>query len=290
MASKLSKEFSKLVNEMLNTKKTDPMAQAFKKYIKLILVMAHKYTRPRVVYEDVVAEGMKGLVEAVNDFDPNRPTKSGNPPSFKQYLIVRVRGRMYEFFIANSKCLHIPTHVSKALTYVEKMFAILNKEPKLYNYDIKPIEIIVKFTHPGEEYVHPKNRKKIRRFKEIVSNLASNSMTSYETIVARALMGFSSEITVDGIERELADSINCLENDCERFVFIIEQSKILEKLLGGRKYHTLKLKMFGYNYKEISERLFDAGYTKWKISRQAVRGSLEQARIILKRVGIIIEI
>ncbi len=109
-----NKEVGKKLEELINKKGALPervrkdLEEHMVEYHKLILKMARRYVRSRVEYADLVQEALYGLMLAERDFDPSRST------DFHTYAIYRMKGKMYEYCIANDSPIYVPTHVAKA--------------------------------------------------------------------------------------------------------------------------------------------------------------------------------
>ena len=88
-------------------------------YFREILFLARKYTRPTVEYEDLVVEGLIGLLDAVRRWDPSRA--GGNPKAFHNLAIVRIKSNMFEYFLSNNSAYTIPNYMARGLALVDQI-------------------------------------------------------------------------------------------------------------------------------------------------------------------------
>lgn len=269
MDKRISPEFSKLIAHVVGKfKPTNEEEASIKKFIRLILVIARKYVRPTVEYEDLISAGTIGLIEAVRNFDPSRST------NFSAYAITRIKGRMYEYCISNLTSVSVPTHVGKTKVYVERMTKMLDQEPFLFNSGVDPCEIIKAWSHPLEENVSPRNREEIRHIKDMVKKIAQNSKTTYEELIILAYKSMVTEIGEDDIY-ELAACTS--GEDIERDVAVREIATKLNDTIGEKKTAILVLHHQDFNNEDIAKVIHKRNLTNRRISRQAVRGLLKAA-------------
>ena len=269
MDKRISPEFSRLIANIVNQKnpKTDE-EKALKKYVKLLLVIARKYVRQNVEYEDLIMEGMRGLMEAVKHYDPTRST------NFSAYAITRVKGRMYEFCISNMTSITVPTHVGKTKVYAERMGRMLDQEPILFKNNINIEDMVREWEHPAEALLDVKTLETIRKIKGMVNKIAINSKTTYKALIALAYKSMVTELSEDESRDFLPDAY---ANDIEQE---LEAKKVTEKLretMGDKKTAILILHHQEFNNEDIADVIFTQKLTPRRISRQAVRGLLKSA-------------
>lgn len=266
----MSPEFSRLIANVLsdNFKPKNQEEKDLKKYIRLVIVIAKKYVRQNVPYEDLISCGIMGLLEATRNFDPERST------NFKAYAITRVKGRIYEYCVSNTSNITIPTHVGKSRVYVERMTKILDKEPQFFNRSLPTKEIISVWEHPMEEELQDKTQEQIRKIKTMVSKIAKNSKTTYEGLVKLAYKSIVTEIT----DEEIRDCLSYEPGSkIEQDVTVREITETLSKKMGAKKTRVLVLHHQGYNNEDIAKKIFEENLTERRISRQAIRGLLKSA-------------
>ena len=148
-----------------------------KSYFREILLIARNYSRPTVDYEDLVVEGLIGLLDAIRRFDPEKAT---GPKAFRQLAIVRIKSHMFEFFLANNTQYTVPNYMARAMSLVEQIRGQIN----YVEVGTHAEEALLNFECPEFEQVAPGVvTNKMRSLKERVRNLAANSKRSYEAMV-----------------------------------------------------------------------------------------------------------
>jgi RNA polymerase sigma factor (sigma-70 family) len=269
MDKKISPEFSRLIAHIVDSMKpSSDEEKALKKYIKLILVIARKYVRQNVEYEDLIMVGVIGLVEAVRNFDPERST------NFNAYAITRIKGRMYEYCISNTTSISVPTHVGKTKAYAERMTKLLDQEPVLFEKGLSPENIIRVWEHPYEKELSKQTQEDLRKIKGMVNKIALNSKTTYPNLINLAYKSMVVEIA----EEEVRDLISCsYGGDIETEVTASQVTEKLRENLGDKKTAVLILHNQEFNNEDIADEIYEKGLTQHRISRQAVRGLLKTA-------------
>lgn len=151
-------------------------------YFREILFLARKYTRPTVEYEDLVVEGLLGLLDAMKRWDPVKA--KGNPKAFHNLAIVRIKSNMFEYFLANNSIYHIPNYMARALTLVDQIRNQLSSRE--YNGD--PDEDLRNYEAPNFDAEAPKGvSRRVRDLKDKIRTLAKNSERSYEEMIENVL-------------------------------------------------------------------------------------------------------
>jgi len=187
-----------------------------KSYFREILMLARKYTRPTVDYEDLVVEGLIGLLDAIQRWDPE---KSTGPKSFHQLAIIRIKSQMFEFFLANNTMYTIPNYMSRAIALVSQIRNLVSA----YEYRGSAEEALLNFEAPEFEEVAPKEfAEQVTRLKERVRNLAENSDKTYEQMIQNVL---KVERDIENFERETEYEVSPEE--------ITAQREFLDKFLDG---------------------------------------------------------
>ncbi len=148
-----------------------------KSYFREILLIARNYARPTVDYEDLVVEGLIGLLDAIRRYDPEKAT---GPKAFRQLAIVRIKSHMFEFFLANNTQYTVPNYMARAMSLVEQIRGQVNSVES----SADPEDALRRFSCPEFEESIPKGvLNKVTGLKERVRNLATNSKRSYEQMV-----------------------------------------------------------------------------------------------------------
>jgi RNA polymerase sigma factor (sigma-70 family) len=150
-------------------------------YFLLIVWLARRYVRPMVELEDIVDEGVIGLLDAIRRFDPARATGKN---AFHNLAIIRIKHYMFEYLLRNSSTYHVPTYMARAMTLVDRARIILNS----HMYDGDPETDLQSFGAPHEKDHFPQDaRDELREVKETLQKLAKNSGKTYEEMVAGVL-------------------------------------------------------------------------------------------------------
>lgn len=189
-----------------------------KSYFREILLIARNYSRPTVDYEDLVVEGLIGLLDAIRRFDPEKAT---GPKAFRQLAIVRIKSHMFEFFLANNTHYTVPNYMARAMSLVDQIRGQIN----YVEVGVETGDALLDFECPEFEQTAPAVvTNKVRSLKERVQNLASNSKRSYKEMVELVL---KVEENIKNYEQEEA-----FEVDPEQ---ITEGREFLNKFLGNLK-------------------------------------------------------
>ena len=204
-----------------------------KSYFQLILFLAARYTRPTIDFEDVVVEGIMGLLDAIKRFDINKA--KGNPKAFHNLAIVRIRSHMFEYFLKNSTQINIPNNIARGMNLLEQIRNVVkaqeyegNSDHAIFNYDSPEFDSIL----PEEV------RDRLHRVKGKMNNLAINCDRSYEQMVEQItkieydINNLESEEIYEISPEEIASSREFLD----KVLANLNSSarKVIEKLLEGK--------------------------------------------------------
>lgn len=229
-----------------------------KSYFREILVIARNYTRPTVDYEDLVVEGIIGLLDAIKRFDKEKA--KGNKRAFHNLAIVRIKSYMFEFFLANNTQYTVPNYMARAMNLVEQ----IRNTIRAHNFGGNQQDVLLNFESPEFEQFLPKDRVAIfRNQKEKLQNLASNSSLSYEEMVENVL---KVERDMENYEREEEFEVSPEE--------ITGQREYLQKFLDGlspKAKNVISLLLQGYTLDEAGEQ---QGFTRER-ARQIKGAALE---------------
>jgi len=270
----ISSEFSKIIAKMVdNPKPKTEQDKALKKYIRLILILARKYVRAGVEYEDLISTGIVGLLEAVDKFEPERSD------NFKTYAITRINGRMYEFFIKNTNTISIPTHISKARVYAEKMIRLLDQESYIFTKNLEVEEIIKVKEHEEEKNFSEYTRKELYVLKNRVETIAKHSRTTYEKLIDSAYLSMVTELNEENISEFKTE----YDNNIEQRVTTKEVIEEITTEIGRKKAAVFVLHHQDFNNEDIADELYKSDITSRRITRQAVRGLLKSAQRKVKK-------
>jgi RNA polymerase sigma factor (sigma-70 family) len=135
-----------------------------------------------VDYEDLVVEGLMGLLDAIQRFDIAKA--KGNPRAFHNLAVVRIKSYMFEFFLNNNTQYFIPNYMSRAINLVEQIRNVVRAQDFIGDAN----EGLLSFECEGFEKAIPEAAaKKLRSVKVKLQRLASNSDKTYETMVLAVL-------------------------------------------------------------------------------------------------------
>jgi len=187
-----------------------------KSYFREILMLARKYTRPTVDYEDLVVEGLIGLLDAIQRWDPE---KSTGAKSFHQLAIIRIKSQMFEFFLSNNTMYTIPNYMARAIALVSQIRNLVGG----YEYQGNSEEALLNFEAPEFDALAPTEfAEQVTRLKERVRNLAENSDKTYEQMILNVL---KVERDIESFERETEFEVSPED--------VTAQREFLEKFLDG---------------------------------------------------------
>ncbi len=170
-----------ILAEIIDPKDFD-VDDIMKSYFREILFLAGRYTRPTVDYEDLVVEGLMGLLDAIQRFDITKA--KGNPRAFHNLAVVRIKSYMFEFFLDNNTQYSIPNYMSRAINLVEQIRNVVRSQ----EYTGDSNEALMNMECEEFENAIPEaSVKKLRNVKGKLQRLASNSDKTYETMVLSVL-------------------------------------------------------------------------------------------------------
>jgi RNA polymerase sigma factor (sigma-70 family) len=170
-----------ILEEIIDPKDFD-VDDIMKSYFREILFLAGRYTRPTVDYEDLVVEGLMGLLDAIQRFDLKKG--KGNPRAFHNIAVVRIKSYMFEFFLQNESQYSIPNYMSRAINLTDQIKNVIRAQ----DYDGDTIAPLHNFECEEFENAIPEAAgKKLRAVKGKLQRLASNSDKTYETMVLAVL-------------------------------------------------------------------------------------------------------
>lgn len=223
-----------ILEEIIDPKDFD-VDDIMKSYFREILFLAGRYTRPTVDYEDLVVEGLMGLLDAIQRFDITKA--KGNPRAFHNLAVVRIKSYMFEFFLDNNTQYSIPNYMSRAINLVEQVRNVVRAQ----EYTGDSNEALMNMECEEFEKAIPEaSAKKLRNVKNKLQRLASNSDKTYETMVLAVL---KVEQDIANYETEegsgLADSPEEIAGErefMEKFLNNLNPNArgVIEKILEGK--------------------------------------------------------
>jgi RNA polymerase sigma factor (sigma-70 family) len=169
-------------------------------HMYLAKVTARKYSNKGVDYEDLVQEGMVGLVRATKSFDPDRGVK------FSTYAMYWVRQAILSCLTSKSRTIRLPNHIVANKLKVNKF-----KQIFMENFGFEPdIAIIARELEMDKNHVAQ------------VLGLTTEHMVSSEFDV--------------GMEDEQASKIVEDESHMNQVVKAIRTLSAKERLVIGMKF------------------------------------------------------
>lgn len=225
-----------------------------KSYFREILVMARAYTRPTVEFEDLVVEGLMGLLDAIRRWDPERA--KGNPRGFHNLAIVRIKSNMFEYFLANGTPYSTPNYMARALLLMDQIRRAIDESGYAGDPDValRAFEVA---GFPGEY------QEKIQTLKTKMRNLGASSKKSYEEMVGEVLRV---EDNIRGYEARDEDLVEGPEDE-------VIQREFFEKVLASLATDARNVilgRMAGKTLEEVGEEM---GFTRER-ARQIEDGTL----------------
>ncbi len=272
-------EFS--LQELINNKNNLPerarkdLETHIVEYRKLIAKMAHKYVRNRVEHDDLAQEAMIGLILADRDFNPERSK------DFHTYAITRVKGKMYEYCIANESPIYVPTHIAKASSYIKQMQRLLDKEPYLQNQEVDLQDIVCTEVHTIEKELPTSCQEALKELKRKLGRIAYNSKMSYEKLSGLALKSLSMIVSDEVLVKFPKET-----QDVEDAIMGSEIKNQIKILIGDKRLTVLEMRLQGWTHREIAEKLYRMGHRNKSggvISRQAVKSILDDTIKMIKK-------
>ncbi len=209
-------------------------------YFREILFLARKYTRATVEYEDLVVEGLIGLLDAIRRWDPSR--SKGKANAFHNLAIVRIKSNMFEYFLSNNSSYKVPAYMARAMTLVDQIYKLIDAQ----EYPGSSSEALENHQSPAfEENAPSRVVSRVKFLKAKVQNLARNSGRTYEEMVALVL--------------KVKGNIECFENEQEMEISPEQeagQKDFLSKFLsflGEDAREVLTLRLLGHTLEEIGD-------------------------------------
>ena len=191
--SYLSNDMQKFINNNLLTKSTikklvtfkefkelkeDPVA-IVKRYTALIILMSNKYaSSPMIEKDDLVMEGIVGLLDAIERFDETRNE------NFHTLATIRIKGEMYNYFLSNKMPVSVPRYIAIVLSHIEVMRGLLLT---CMSNRSEINRIMYNEETPWDVTLPPSVRENVDELKEKIINIATKQVScSYKEIIDKA--------------------------------------------------------------------------------------------------------
>ncbi len=214
-------------------------------YFREIMWLARRYVRPSVEFEDLVVEGLIGLLDAIERFDKKK--SKGNRKAFHNLAVVRIKSMMFNYLLTNGSVYHITNGVARAISLVNQARKILSAQEYKggEGVDLLTLETLGSF-----EELPAGTLRDLRVVKEKICKLAKRLGKSYEEMVEFVL----------GIERDIENYEN-QEGDVENPEEEVSQREFLSKFLfglNGDAHDVMRLRLEG---KTLDEAGVEMGFT-----------------------------
>lgn len=95
-------------------------------FSRLIWVYASNHVRESVAIEDLIAEGQKGVCEAIKDFND---TKKKRPNyNFYQACLYKIRSSIYQYCLRNANQIKTPYYIQRGCMHVAQIFKLMSNQ------------------------------------------------------------------------------------------------------------------------------------------------------------------
>lgn len=237
-----------------------------KSYYREIVMLANKYTRPRVEKADLIQEGIAGLMDAISRFDIEK--SNGNPRNFHNLAIVRITDAMYNHYLMNTSQYTLPGYMARGITHLNQVRKLVEGQ----NFDGDTEQAILQLECPEFDAAVPKDVAiKLRERKEKISRLAESISSNYTELVGKMLRA---QMAMEEYERKEEEDHNTPEN-------IAAEKQFLGNFLASLKddpREIIELSLQGMTLEEIGNK---KGLTRQRIQqiRQEALEFLQRTRM-----------
>lgn len=100
--------------------------------IKLVISIAKKYTNRGLTFEDLIQEGLIGLVVGINKFDMEKTNDEGKPLKLSTYATNWIKQRITREIANTSRTIRIPVHVLNDYPMVQRLYGKFREEWGVY--------------------------------------------------------------------------------------------------------------------------------------------------------------
>jgi RNA polymerase primary sigma factor len=188
----LTKEEEELLLKNIKSENKQDRNKLVESYLPLVLKIASPYRKTwPSSFEDIVHEGILGLILAVEKFDPSKNS------SFYSFSSVYIRNSIFQFLRKNSGIFHIPNNIKyqsiKLKKFIQAYSSLEGKEPSLEEMcvhmqcaprRIKQLQGILSYS-PGEYLQSQKIKIKDERINLIRDKMESLDSINREIILLR---------------------------------------------------------------------------------------------------------
>lgn len=178
--------------------KSDP-ADILEAYARLINVYASKHFREGIELDDLIAEGQRGVCEAIEDF--HKPKNRKKKYNFHQACMYKIRSCIYQYCLRNITQLKTPYYIQRGCMHIGQIFTLMNNqmvaERLLNKRGPATEEEIIEFIYNEKERLPIKPMKFIKaqilkeknsdEFKQILSGVMNHELGSRHSYVKNNL-------------------------------------------------------------------------------------------------------
>ena len=183
-SSQFMKVFCNLEKSLAGIRKHRNQIENLKKVmveanVRLVITIALKYAHRGMELMDVIQEGNRGLMKAVEKFDYKKGYK------FSTYATWWIRQAIARALADQSRMIRIPVHMSEAINKVSKAYRSLNNElcriptieevAEFTNLSIEKVKKIQHFTFEPVSLDRPVGRNEESRLGDFIQDMKSDS-------------------------------------------------------------------------------------------------------------------
>lgn len=194
------KHFYESETQLRGITHTSPPEEIVQAYSRLIWVHASNHVREGVEVEDLVAEGQRGICEAIKEFnDPKRKRPTYN---FHQACLYKIRSSIFQYCLRNATQIKTPYYIQRGCMHVGQIFKLMmanqnTAETVLKRKGPASEQDIIDFLYDEKERLPVKPKKFIEEqitkpkntpeFKQIYSGIMNHELGSRHSYVKNNL-------------------------------------------------------------------------------------------------------
>lgn len=174
--------------QLVTMEELDNMAtlDVIKRYVALIILMSKQYAANYMIErDDLVMQGIIGLLDAIKRFDSSRST------NFHFLAIIRIKSEMYDYFLMNRVPITVPRYIAVVLSHIDVIRSILSSCISSRS-TIQEIILTERMNAEQRALMPTSMYKCVLKLKGKIRNIAEKQANcSYGDIVKRAQEEFS---------------------------------------------------------------------------------------------------
>lgn len=216
--------------------------------------------------EDLVAQGLLGVLEAFREFDPVKA--NGNPRNFNNLVVMKIHGRQWELISAEKyQPFTVPTHVYTAFTKLSRLRRYIGEYQ-----DGEAADFTIRNLHSPEfDQAAPRSvQDKVNAIKASVMCRETGGGSSYEEKICWLLQ------REQAMKDKKADLTQETAVDPEESIMLrLDLERMLERQTDPRMRSVLVRKIQGETLEDIAP---DFGVTRQRIQQMIAEAFAEQER------------